>query len=411
MHESVMDLESVKGFAYMDTAFVTGSVRRYLDDMESYFRLSARDLEYSARHARRNLDKLDSKISALLNGHDSFWSYDDFGCPFEIDKTNYDQGREWCKGALDFTRNMQRAQLINQRMVMGVIEGGAPIERLDLANYSRRNMIVRIAFDPGFEGGGIRMRVFSNRPNDYGPPRSLSSESFASHASSLDGVSAAVITESGVDEKLVPVSAFVKSGKIMRSRLRVSRPTFETTDVGGGITYSIEIGDAHREMLDLCGDHSEKPEWLRYASRTWSPHQGNDIMRDLFGILAVSIGDGLVGDCYNWVFVPGENESSIGRAVRDGIFQKQISRENLPVLAAVYERTAELKSMYGSGFYPRFTIRESAQRSGMSMAKTKKHLMDLTGILAYSPDHNQFKWFLPKSTLGLAEEVLEKYYY
>ncbi|MBN2043101.1 MAG: hypothetical protein JW754_04830 [Candidatus Aenigmarchaeota archaeon] len=411
MGKPMEDPEKFDSYQYRDTVFVTGNLNLYLNDLEYYFRNSAQELEDSERHCLKHLRHLRRDIEMQKKGYGFFPGIkDNYGCPFPIDENNYNDGFEWLEKMLRFRKNQYRSQRINQGKILRVTEDGDQINSLEVTNFGHRNLIVRMAFDPEYSGGSIRMRVFENTGN-YG--YMCGSESFAEHASFLDGLNGIVETEKIEGTCLIPgLSDYLANNRIRRSRLRLKRPAFETIDIGDSIAYSIHFQDAHSEMVKICGDASRKPVWLKYDSKTWSPGQGEVMIRDLLGVLGVGIDTGIgYRDCYSWVWVSPKNEESIPEMVEKNVFRKCIRKDGLPVLAAIFERTNELRDLYGKNFYPRFTVREASKRSGVPMNHTKRLMDDLTGVLAFAIDHRQHKWFIPRTMLGLSEEILERYYY
>lgn len=405
------DLKKVDKYGYRDTVFVTGKLKNYLDSLEQHFRDSSQELEEAEGYWLRNLNRLRRDIERK----EEYGFYpnlgDNYGCPFRLDENNFNDGIEWCEKNLQFRKNQYRSQRINQGKILGITEDGNHVSSLDITNFGHDNLIVRIGFDPKKSDGSIRMRVYENTGN-FG--RSFESESFASYASMLEGVEGVVETENieGIDEIPYNLTDYLERNTLRRSRLRLKRPAFETIDTGDSIAYSIYFQDAHAEMVKICGDASRKPVWLKYDSKTWSPGQAEDIIRDLLGVFGVAIASGIdYHDCNSWVWVSPENEEAVPKLIEKNVFQKCIGKDSLPVLAAIFERTTELRESYGNDFYPRFTVRETSKRSGIPMKHVKRFMDDLTGILAFANDHRQHKWLLPRTSIPLSEEILERYYY
>ena len=294
----------------------------------------------------------------------------------------------------------QQQHQINQGKVLDITDDNFSIESLNLTNFSYNDHVTRICQESCDGREVIKIRVFGDNDLKKG-------ESFARHASRHEGIRANMKFESNAGEKLMPISDFLKNNKLRRSKLKVRDYPIDITLNDNGITYTIEIDEAGKEMLELFRG-LQSSDWLRYGSSTWSPDQGDKIIRNLFGVVGIDIYHGFNGDWYSGFFVPKENENQVHRVIEDdGIFTKTISKDSLPALSAIYNRTMELKEQYGSDFYPRFTVRETSRRSGLSLKDTRNHLDNLTGTIAFILDSKQYKWFIPKSRLDLVGDILE----
>jgi hypothetical protein len=404
MQGVIPDFENIEPYRYQETVFVTGDLPTYLDDLERYFRGSARDLQESTAHQERRLRDLNRVIESHERRGIGFLALNgiyDYGYPDRIDKNNYRQAREWCERRLRLVEKLHRVQRVNHGRLMGIIEDGERLEELDLTNYANIDSIVRIAYDDSYGDGSIRMRIFFDASDGF----KYYGQGFADHANGFDGVDAICEVEDHVTDDLPTLDTSLENGRIRRSRLRVSAPAFEVNHEDDEIVYSIELSEAEREMLRHFP--SSKPELIRYGSRMWSPYQGDVIMRNLFGIFGIVIEWGARKDWYRYVFVPSENEDAVKLALEgDGVFTKTVDRESLTVLSALHDRTKELRETHGSGFYPRFTVREAAHRGGLSMKKTREYLDHLIGVLAFTQDSKKYKWFIPRSRFDLVEEIL-----
>ena len=74
------------------------------------------------------------------------------------------------------------------------------------------------------------------------------------------------------------------SGKSRTSKLRVKPLVFEVINKGDYIVYSVQLSDAEREILEMCKGNVD-PYGLLYASRTWSPEQGEKMSRNFPGMV------------------------------------------------------------------------------------------------------------------------------
>jgi hypothetical protein len=393
--------DDVGSYVYLETVFVSGDLKKYLGDLENYFRRSARDMEESVGTVKRKLASLDQDIAIYEEFHHRL--DDDYGCPFHVNETNYQRAREWLTGKIGNLRKMRLAQRMNQGRVLGVVEDGLSLNKLDLTNYAYDGNVVRISYDPSSRS--IRMRIFSSDGRSPG-------EGFAIHARNHEGIEAECATENGVGEEILPLDAFLEKGKLRRSG-HIVKPNFKIVCRDDeDLVYSVQLSDPYLTMLDMIGVPSSRDspmksyQGVRYGNSLWSPSQAEEMLRNLFGILALDIRRGGRGGWYAGVFVPMENGEAVRRSLENGIFTKTINGKSRPVLSAVYRRSVELRNAH-SDFYPRFTVRETARRSGLNMKKARNYLDSLIGVLAFTHDNRQPKWFVPRSSFSLINDLAE----
>jgi len=414
-------LESIGDYEYKETVFVFGDLTKYVTDLELYFRTNLGKCEEVINFLQRGLDGLNQRIEWYER--DGSWVYWDrnncYGYGI-VEETNYIQVQESLEEKRNFNKKLLAAQKINHGKLMNILFDGQELASLNLTNYAYPNHVVRIEYLEDLQES-IRMRVFFDESSGF--YKNIAG-AFANHANSSEGLYAECTIEDNVDEEILPLELIEFSGKLRRSKLRVKDPVFEVNLGRGKITYSYQFSKAELEMLNFFDPINciERTEWLPYASNTWSPSQARKIIRNLFGILTVEDRGGPGKNWYSQVYVDSRNRRQVQAAIDNGgVFTKTIDRESLPVLAAIYDRTLELKERHGNGFYPRFTDTEVANKTGLSKNETRSHLNNLVGVLApvdmpymFGDGYDHFysgivqKFFIPKSRLNLAGEILSK---
>lgn len=405
-------------FQYINTVFVFGDLNAYVKELEEYFRSSQSDLDDGLRYRTRKLEQLTKDVERMQKNEflARVWDTHDYGCPFSVSEDNWEEAKDWLEDRGNYVRKICRLQRINQGKLMEVIHDEDQIDSLDLTNLAYNDHVIRIQYaltqDFPFREDGtetIRMRVYST------DPRTDMAESFARKVNYTDNVKAMVIPEEKVDE--LPSLESLMKPKTRRSTLRVRMPVFELDQ----LTYSCTLSNAEMEMLKILGQCFQSPDSLYYASPTWSPEQGKKLVRNLFGIVGLEDRGRHRYSWYSHFFVDKSNREAVQKALNDGgVFRKTIDSESLPVLSAIHNRTIELREKYGWNFYPRFTIKEVSERTGLSKQKTKKCIQDLVGILATVMEpcmittrkgdirsSVQYKWFIPQSRNNLVWELMQ----
>jgi len=418
---------------YLTTVYVEGNLQAYIEDMEAYFRDSLKSKEETRDVMNTGLEKLAADEKCSQEEHDlNYWdifgdSYERYGVHFEVDATNIQQVRGWMTMKRDNAAGLARAQKINHSRLLDIMHGSSPLTALNLTNYAYENQILRAEYaflPPGSTAvDAIRIRIFS-----HGMLRRHRPEGFVDWAIQLPNVMARIWTEDDVHEHLPTLDDFVAGGGVRRSRLVVHQPKYEIEQQEAALKYSIFLGEAEIEMLKMVSNSLCDLGSISYGSATWSPYQGDKIMKNLFGIIAVC--EEPVGrynrNKYSFIYVPSQNLDAITEAIQNsGAFSKTIGMEDLAVLRAIYDRTDELRSKYGNDFYPRFSPTELSNRTGLDKKEVESSLQNLTGILveAFQPytfvsgtfiteDYHSYKtnipkWFIPKARMELAEQALQ----
>jgi len=329
-----------RSYAYRQTVFVSGDCRAYLNDLERYFKESWRDLCSSIGYIDRNAVRLQQAIEmAKSSGRlsDDFhrpYLYENFGCPFQVTKETADSAALWLEESMERTKNLITSQKINHAAILNAIRGKTKQDRLDITNYARNEIIVRIehpnllriAEEP------LRMRMFYDESSEEPYDLDLA-ESFANRARMLrvnPHLKSGVTIESGVNELPPDLNDYVKSGKIGRSLLRLNTPTFEIAPSKKRYSYSILLSEPYREMLSEFIFENPRgkedstrscTENLCFGSQTWSPQQGTKMIRNLMGIIGLTERIGVRGRVwYSDFYVPEVNFKALKTALKKGEF-------------------------------------------------------------------------------------------
>lgn len=233
------------------------------------------------------------------------------------------------------------------------------------------------------------------------------------------------------------------------------------------VSYSVSLNqDQSRLLAHMHRSGRFEPESLNYsniimggsflASFEWSRDKGMRLARSLYGILGLTqrkliVMPWIVTDesrryavgefgsfrpnstRYETLFVPDSNEDAAEGALNTNEFTKSFLTDDLRALIAIYERTQELRDLYGNNFSPRFFEKEVARRSELPMDSMRERLGRLEGLICRSeqvshgavtaegfksrlhPDDNfvvrntRPKWFLPNSRVSDVEELLDRY--
>jgi hypothetical protein len=418
-------------YVYRQTVFVHGNCRAYLRDLESYFRDSVMNFADVVGYRMRDLKRLANApriaetyrmgereikqellvgISAPLHSGVKF--------PMQLTLENVDEIERWFIEYAERQKDKLASQKINRQKIIDLLDKRIKPFTLDITNYEREHVVVRIQHvkDPRF-GEAIRMRVFFDETSGREYDSDLPS-SFARHARHF--ALANIETEHDVHETPVAVDDYIKSSGVVRSRLRVIEPGFEVVKSRRGYNYSLTLSKSDREMLSCLFDrgldrrvrsHTPRIDGLCFASSTWTPYQATRIVRNLFGIIGILEDPGKVrGVRYNF-HIPPRNLKRTVSASKTGVFQGTVRFDDLPVLKFVFDRTRELKEKYGWGFYPRFSVREVAKRTGISRDEVKTSLEHLTGALTMTrvecnDEKSRNKWFISKARLPLVWKIL-----
>lgn len=408
----------VTSFEYKETAFVTGNLMTYVEDLENYFRRSVKDLETWLRDSKRKEDSLFKSIETYKStGH--FFLEHNIRFPFPVDKNNYDDALDYVKEYIEFDKNFLKAQKVNLGRLVGILEDGSDINSLELVNYAHTDQIVHIKT----VDDRIRMRVYFDRNSEYNYKNQA--RHYANHASAFKGVSAFCTVENDVGFKFSTIDDLASS-KLRQSKLKVVEPEFDISRSNGNITYLLKLGKGDIEMLKLLnGQGWRRPEWLHNDSRVFSSYQAKKIIKNLFGIISVEDRGSYNRRWYSELYIPEENEKEVKKAVKTGVFRKTISSDALPVLKSAYEKTNELREKYGRFFEPYMTPKELGEITGLTRKQAKEHLHDLTGLLtkacmpylaettsksSISGYYSTFshKWFIPRARRKLVEALVNQ---
>jgi len=421
-----------RNYTYKQTVFVSGKPKAYLNDLERYFKESWRDLCSFLGHMDRSAVRLHQAIELARSPNrlsDEFhrpYLYENFGCPFQVTKDNADNAALWLEESMERTRNLIASQKINRTAILDALQREPGKDKLDITNYARNETIVRIEHPNlrRMEEGPLRMRIFYDESSE-GPFDQDLAESFANRARNLRAnptIRSEVSVEPGVHEIPQDLNDYVKTGKIGRSSLRVSPPTFEVIPNGKGYSYVISLSEPDREMLSefifenprgKLDSTSSCTENLCFGSQTWSPQQGTKMIRNLMGIIGLTERIGVRGRVwYSSFYIPEVNFKALKTALKKGEFVKKVEKESLPVLKFVFDRTRELKERYGWNFYPRFSQQEVSHQTNMGERNARANLTNLTGVLAEVTipkggcNVYRNKWFIPKNGIPLAWKIL-----
>jgi len=89
---------------------------------------------------------------------------------------------------------------------------------------------------------------------------------------------------------------------------------------------------------------------------------------------------------YEYFFIPVQNKSTLDTAMRCRIFSKQIRRQDLAALRAVYNKDEELRAKW-SHWHPRFSVTEVAKATGIPKKHARESLDRLVGILCFMSEY------------------------
>ena len=406
--------EDLTDYRYRETVVIGGNVAAYLKDLGGYFRHSLEELYYSKNSLRKGIYRLNKAISSpnLFADDLMFRGEDNFGCPFEVNRHNIGDAKQWIMEEGQERTRLVQSQRINVRDIEEVLKGNAKLEELDLINYARaeRGVITRMKGVGNGKSGGLLINVFFNNLG-YKRDRDLT-RSFADNARHLGvnpRVTAEITTQENIDS--IPNLSEYVNGRRQISRLRIKQPAFRVLPTEGGFKYELDIIPPYDAMLAefKLGDRGFQdlhPSSLYFHSQNWSDNQGRTMLTNLFGILALWEKPGVHRNTYSFVYVPKSNQTALKKSFKSRVFTKEAGVVELKTLLNLYQRAEELRKKCPS-CYPRFSAGEMANRTGLAKEEVKKQLIGLTGILAESTEGRMRRWFLPRARTELAIELFK----